>query len=52
MLKEQEGGGGGRGGQGEGRRIKNMKNKKNGNNYIPINNYCKYKWVKCSNQKT
>ena len=24
----------------------------NGNKYIPINNYIKCKWTKCSNQKT
>ena len=24
----------------------------NGNKYIPTNNYSKYQWTKCSNQKT
>ena len=27
-------------------------NEQNGNKYIPINNYFKCKWTKCSNQKT
>ena len=26
-------------------------NEQNGSDYIPINNYLKCKWIKCSNQK-
>ena len=29
-----------------------VRKQQNGNNYIPINNYFKCKWVKFTNQKT